>query len=571
MIRRLAGLETEYAFRVSSAGERPDHRDLYESSVRSLQRLTRTVEGSSSMKWRQIFTQNGSALCYESMPSHPDGGFLEGATPECDRPALTALYQLAQDRLLARSLADAESDLRQRYPDISIGLIKNCRDAGGHIYGAQENYEAQFLPPEGPLKWLYRIALALHLLFAIPYLLLIQLLSFSVFVVGVIVFVFAAFLFLLFTPFWSDLSATEKKDRLFRRFERSTGVILGAVDVVLSVPVGLPFLTMAGRMGFRKQRKAISAFLISRIILTGSGSLNQEGAFEISEKASSVRRLVRSTNLPSERVVFDTGNLYKDLGMSAMPIFRLGLAPLRKLFANVQRMQIGLSDSCMSHIPLFLKTMLTTLLLDMTEAGYLDDAPLLTSPVKALHTLNRDVQLKAAVQTSAGAMTAVQIQRWYADRARSYLKDFPDVEMVRAVQLWEELLHDLAEDRRRCFGRLDWVTKEILLERSSDFEAKKTVDLYYHELGGGYHQKLRDEGLIVDLFSEEEITRAMDEPPDTMRGNAVIRSEIIKESSLFGESVQVSWDHVRIGRGLRSQVLSLDEFRKRKQTGSNPA
>jgi proteasome accessory factor A len=561
MRRRLVGLETEYAFRISPVSDRPDHRDIYEAILRSLKKKTGVVEGSGSLKWEQVFTQNGSGISYEAVPSHLDGGFLEGATPECDRPALAALYQLALDRLLANCLVDIESN-RQ------IGLIKNCRDAPGHIYGAQENYEAEFVPPGegGLLKWLFWFAAGMLLFVAIPYLICIQFFSLLVFVLFASVYILHAFFLLLLIPFCSRLSEETQRDRMSRRLERITGRIVVAIDVALTAPIALPFLFLVKSIGFRKQRRAILAFLVSRIIITGSGSLNRDGVFELSEKASSVRRLVRSTNLPADRAIFDTGNLYKNFIMIPLSMFQARLTPFRKLFATTQRMQIGLSDSCMGHIPLFLKTMLTTLMLDMAEAGYLDDAPRLKSPVKALHILNRDVQLKATVETNAGAMTALQIQRWYADRARLYLKDFPDVEMVRAVKLWEELLKDLGEDRYRCFGRLDWVTKELLLEHSSDFEAKKTIDLYYHELGSGYHEKLRGEGLMVDLFTEEEIARAMNEPPDSIRGNAVIRSEIIKRSSLFDEGVQVSWDHVRIGRGLRSRVLSLDEFRKKRQS-----
>lgn len=563
MRRRLVGLETEYAFRISSDDERPDHRDLYEAFLQALQRLTGTVDGSSSLKWRQVFTQNGSALCYESMPSHPDGGFLEAATPECDRPALASLYQLAMDRQLTGCLPIVESDLRSRYRGIRIGLLKNCKDRSGHIYGAQENYETVLFPQRQGL-WLYRILLALHLAFSFPYLIGVQLVSFALFIVGLIIFLFSVSglrLVLALMP----AQASFRDDLLFRRFERMAGAVLGVLDIVFSLPAGLPFLLYVGRWAFRRHHRALTAFLVSRIIITGSGSLNNDGHFEISEKASSVRRVVRSTNLPSERVIFDTGNLYKDLGMAAMPLLRPGLTPLRRLFSPVQRMQIGLSDSCMSHIPLFLKTMLTSLMIDMFEAGYLKDAPRLTKPIQALHAINRDAELQTAVETDHGPMTALQIQQWYADRARAYLKDFPDLEMLRAVQLWTDILHDLARDRHLCFGRLDWVTKEALMAKRDDFATKKTIDLYYHEIGNGYHQKLREEGLIVDLFSDEEIDRAMDEPPDTIRGNAVIRSEIIKDSSLFDESVQISWDHVRIGRGLRSQVLSLEEFRKRKK------
>ena len=44
----------------------------------------------------------------------------------------------------------AERELSSRGFPGQLGLLKNCRDARGHCYGAQENYDAQIAVLKGP-------------------------------------------------------------------------------------------------------------------------------------------------------------------------------------------------------------------------------------------------------------------------------------------------------------------------------------------------------------------------------------------------------------------------------------
>lgn len=581
MKRRLVGLETEYAFRCTTTdGRRPDHRSLYETFLRVLRRRTLAVEGTSSLKWKQVFTESGGAFCYESLPYRPDAGLLEAATPECDRPATAALYQLAQDRLIGSSLPEMERELQGEFPGLKLGVLKNCRDAFGNVYGAQENYEVPFVGSVGAKIFPWFVRCFLPLFFA--YLIQVVLVSFVVAFAHALVLVIALLTGALLRPLLQPLGLSiPDSSRWIRLFERQAGWVLTAIEVGFSFPLVFPFLLTIRLFGFRPQRRALTAFLVSRIVLTGSGSLDPDGTFQLSEKAASMRRIMRITNLPADRSLFDTGNLLKQAYYAALGLLRLDASAYRQLISPVQRMQIGLSDSCMASIPLYLKTSLMVMLLDMIEAGQLDDAPQLKDPIAALHAFNADAALEATAEDRQGrTWTAMSLQRWYLERAREagQSDDTADLERARTLKLWEDLLTDLEKKPALCFGRLDWPTKLGLIHRvlnshggpslpdpASQAGLAKTVDIAYHELPDGYFERLRRDGLAVELFTDADIEAAMTDPPDSLRGSAALRSEIIRDSSLFGRDISISWNQVRTGQGARSRVVSLSEFRRRRQ------
>ena len=150
------GQETEYAIRFSPELTHPGNDKIYGLLAEAIGTQVRTEPGFYS-KRPQIFTQNGGAFHYEYVPHRVDGGLIEGATPECRGPGQLLLYQRAQEALLLKAVPIAEARLRdQGYPG-KLGLLKNCRDALGHVYGAQESFEADV--SEDALLWLYRVGL----------------------------------------------------------------------------------------------------------------------------------------------------------------------------------------------------------------------------------------------------------------------------------------------------------------------------------------------------------------------------------------------------------------------------
>ena len=299
------------------------------------------------------------------------------------------------------------------------------------------------------------------------------------------------------------------------------------------------------------------AFLVSRPILTGTGSLEADGKFGLSEKGPAIQRLTRGGTGSENRPLFDTGNLMKDVFAPA----RFRLRPYLALFRARQRMQLGLSDANVAQAAEFLKVGVTSLVLDMAEAGALDDAPRPADPIAALRTLCADPTLKAEVEIEGqGPMSALAIQRAYLVKAREFVRNAPAMSLGarQLLALWGDALDALEADPTRLVGALDWVTKRYLIEAAAGdaaFPVQKKVDLRYHELGSGYFARLEQAGMARRVVSEEEIETAIRTPPASTP--ARLRGQLVRE--LAGERlpVRVSWDSVRVGGRIGGKVIPL--------------
>ena len=236
---------------------------------------------------------------------------------------------------------------------------------------------------------------------------------------------------------------------------------------------------------------------------------------------------------------------------------------LKQLFRKEQRLQLGFSDSNRAQLAEYLKFGCTLLVLDMTEAGFLEGAPELKRPFAALEAINMDASLKTKVELRNGEWkTALEIQRFYLERAERFLKESSHVVMehTETVRLWRETLDLLGEDPSRLLGRLDWVSKLYLLENAgadANFAARKKIDLAYHELGTGYFDMLEREGFAIRLVSEEQAQAALHEPPTPEK--ARMRSRWIRQVAF--DDVKISWNSVRVGKFHKRKVVNLNDYR----------
>jgi proteasome accessory factor A len=281
----------------------------------------------------------------------------------------------------------------------------------------------------------------------------------------------------------------------------------------------------------------------------------------LSEKGPAIVRTLRSTPMPVDRAIVDTGNLMKLV--TEVMLFRFGA--YAELFGRRQRLQLGLSDSNVAQVAEYLKIGTTTLVVDMAEAGMLRDAPRLAKPVAALHAIIGDPGLTATGRLAEGRRcTALELQRFYLERARAFVAAAPatSIQASEVVALWALTLDDLAAGRFDAqFGRLDWVTKRALLERAgagASAAERKKIDLRYHELGEGYLAQLQQAGLAPELVSREEIALAVQRPPEGTP--AFARGHLVKRLAAEGTGASVSWRKVRVG-GLTGKVIRLDDYR----------
>jgi Pup amidohydrolase len=215
-----------------------------------------------------------------------------------------------------------------------------------------------------------------------------------------------------------------------------------------------------------------------------------------------------------------------------------------------RRLHVIIGDANMSEMSTYLKLGTTALVLAMIEERFLDG----DLALEELRAISHDPTCRHLVTLRDGRkMTAVQLQMEYLDRARKYTEDRygADVDEMTADVLnrWESILGRLAEDPMLTSRELDWVAKLELLEgyRTRDHlgwghPRLQLVDLQYSDVrpDRGLYNRLAARGRMVRIVSDEEVTRAMENPPDDTR--AYFRGRCLQK---YPDSVAAaSWDSV---------------------------
>jgi proteasome accessory factor A len=219
-----------------------------------------------------------------------------------------------------------------------------------------------------------------------------------------------------------------------------------------------------------------------------------------------------------------------------------------------RRLHVIIGDANMSEVSTYLKLGTTALVLAMIEERFLDGDLALETPVAELRAVSHDPTCRHLVTLRDGRkMTAVQLQMEYLDRARKYTEDRygADVDEMTADVLnrWESVLSRLAEDPMLTSRELDWVAKLELLEgyRTRDRLAwghprLQLVDLQYSDVRPerGLYNRLAARGRMARIVSDEEVTRAIEHPPEDTR--AYFRGRCLQK---YSDSVAAaSWDSV---------------------------
>jgi proteasome accessory factor A len=543
MQQRLTGLETEFCVRYSAAPgkERPSNKQICEALLDALERVVKVAPGERDAEPDfQRFVQNGGAFSYDAYNSPSDGGPLESATPECRGPSQVLLYQKAQEALIQRALPLACARLAAAGWFGEIAVVKNCRDAEGHVYGTQENYEAEIA--RGWRLQAYRLGLAI----LTPSVLL----ALAVFWASVLLVLLITGGVLLIFPLakhwvgldWYSSSSPDSAPNV--QLDAILSRMFWWVAFAVFSPPALAFLAILRTVAFRDIRETATAFLISRIVLTGGGTLHNDGSFGLSERAESVSRTIRCT-LGRRKYVFETANLLKPLFLF-FSSGCLNISPILALFSRRQRLHLGVSDSNCAQTAEYLKVGTTSLVLDMAEAGFLHDAPRLVRPVEALKCISNDPTLRAQVPLKNGAMTALDLQRWYLRRAEEFLaaQRVASLETRELVALWRSTLEALERNPSSLVGRLDWVTKRALMvgPRPLSAAARKKIDIKYHELGSGYLSLLEQRGIAPVRLLQADIDAAVLHPPNNTP--AWKRGRLITNAGERRVDLRVSWRNV---------------------------
>jgi proteasome accessory factor A len=197
----------------------------------------------------------------------------------------------------------------------------------------------------------------------------------------------------------------------------------------------------------------------------------------------------------------------------------------------------------------------TALVLKMIEDDYLPDLSLV-NPVAALHEISRDPSCTAQVPLADGRrLSAVQIQWEYLERAKKYVEqEDPSAENEEVVERWESVLAALEDEPLSLHRELDWVAKYRLLEgyRARDgldwSDPKlRLIHLQYHDVrrDRGLFHRLAASGEVERLVTDEQIDRAVMEPPEDTR--AFFRGRCIER---YPDAIAAaSWDSIIFDTG----------------------
>jgi proteasome accessory factor A len=532
MLDRLVGMETEYALRFhprAPGGRYVPNREIFNLLKHFVGSRVPLARG--TLPDHTWFTANGGAFRFERNPFVavlPSAGCVEGATPECRGPRQLLLYQRAQDVLLSRATASAGGT------DGAATLLKNNRDAYGNSNSCHENYEVTVAA--GAALFLWRLALVFLPLACLP--LLVLLLPPMLLCVILQPALLAARLV--------RGGRNRLASALSEAFNWFLWLCLVPLMSVLEVVIRLT--------AFRAARRHLLAFLVSRPIIAGTGSVDRCGRFSLSQRANAVTSQC-SMGAEFARSIFYFSHVTKAAqALLVPPAWGIYAA----LFRRRQRLQIAVGDSNMAQTAEFLKIGTTLLVLDAIEAGALRQTPKLRRPLRALHAICADPTLRATVRSTDGReWTGLDIQRFYLNACRRFVKQSAgvpeDAELV--LHLWEETLDVLEDDPSRLVGKIDWVTKRHLLDAAGadSVVAKRKIDLRYHELStSGYYTRLEAAGAAPTLVEPEEVLAAAGVPP---RGTpASVRGQLIRDRA--GSAV-ASWNSVRYWSKGRLRIVRL--------------
>jgi len=321
---------------------------------------------------------------------------------------------------------------------------------------------------------------------------------------------------------------------------------------------------MARTTPFADIVRHLTPFFVSRQVVAGAGrvGLGQDGrahGFQISQRADYFEVEVGLETTLKRPIINTRDEPHAD--------------PER-----YRRLHVIIGDANLSEVSMYLKMGTTSLVLAMIEDRFMSVDFSVDQPVKTLHEVSHDPSLKHLVTLRSGRrLTAVQLQMEYFEQARKYVEDKygTDVDEVTrdVLDRWESVLSRLESDPMSLSRELDWVAKLEILEGyrkrdAVDWDNARLhlVDLQYSDVrpAKGLYQRLAARGRFERITTDEEIRRAVDQPPADTR--AYFRGRCLDK---YADSVAAaSWDSVIFDlpdRESLQRVPTLDPLRGTKQ------
>ena len=298
---------------------------------------------------------------------------------------------------------------------------------------------------------------------------------------------------------------------------------------------------MDRRTSFKQIVEHLMPFFVTRQVFTGAGKVGSEN-----RSHPCVYQLSQRADFFETEVALDT--------MVKRPIINTRDEPHADR-EKYRRLHVIVGDSNMSEYTIWLRNGVTALVLSMIEDGAIDRNLSLRDPVRAIKEISHDPTCSKEVELErGGSRSAVQVQAEYLEMAQRYLRANPAPELADLVAQWELVFAALERDPMELATRIDWVIKQAMIERfmerkGLDWESPQVqmLDLQYHDLrrDRGLYYLLERQAQVERVVTDEEITRAIQEPPEDTR--AYFRGRCLQRygPEVFG----VNWDSISFGIG----------------------
>lgn len=294
-------------------------------------------------------------------------------------------------------------------------------------------------------------------------------------------------------------------------------------------------------------------FLVSRQVIAGAGKVGTEaqesghvpGAYQLSQRADFMEAELGVDTMHNRPILNTRDEPHAD----------------RKKY---RRLHLIIGDANMCEYATALKVGTTRLVLDLIERGAAPDLDL-EQPVAAVKQLSRDPDLKAVVRLKNGQrLSAVELQAHYCEAARRELAG-SDEESDWLLNEWSTTLRLLSQDRSQLVGKLDWITKQWLLETflreerlGWDDPWLASLDLEYHNINPeqGLYLGLEAEGKAWRMTTDETIDEAIRNGPSDTRGG--LRGLCVQR---FPDQIQsMQWERIQFVGRLRAHSLEMGDL-----------
>ena len=302
---------------------------------------------------------------------------------------------------------------------------------------------------------------------------------------------------------------------------------------------------------FQPLADALLPFLVTRQVFAGAGKVlrTPRGAtFVLSQRAEHIWEGVSSATTRSRPVINSRDEPHADA-------------------ERFRRLHVIVGDSNMSDHVTWLRVATCDLVIRLVEEGGELDVLRLDSPTRAIREVSHHLDGRGPVRLEDGReVPALEVQVHYLEAVERFLsaRHPDDTEAAHVVAEWRRVLEALATDPGSLARELDWVAKlqlvEALRERDGlqlDDPRVALLDLAYHDVSPelGLHHRLVRQGRMVARTSEEEVLRAMEEPPRT---RAQLRGRFLRAAREHGRDVTVDWVHLKVNGETQRTVMCKD-------------